>query len=219
LLTAFYMTRQVILVFFGKARWEDQAEEHGAHGDFKPHESPWIMLTPLVVLAGLAAVGGIIQLPDVSWLPESITQKLEHWLEPVIEFGEADVGGTWWSQNKTILMLLASAAAVGGIIVAWLVYEKDRIKINEPTILANAWYYDKAVSDFMGGPGRESFDGAAWFDAHVVDGAVNGVGRGVREVATGMRRSQTGYVRNYAGIIGIGVVLLLVWFVLIRGIL
>jgi NADH-quinone oxidoreductase subunit L len=219
LLTAFYMTRQVIMVFFGKARWEDQAEEHGAHGDFKPHESPWIMLTPLVVLAGLAAIGGIIQLPSVTWLPESITEKLEHWLEPVIEFGEADITGTWGYDNKTILMLFATAAAVGGIIVAWLVYEKDRIKAVEPTVLANAWYYDKAVSDFMGGPGRESFEGAAWFDAHVIDGAVNGAARAVRGTAGELRKGQSGYVRGYAGIIGIGVVLLLAWFVVVRGIL
>ena len=219
LLTAFYMTRQVIMVFFGKARWEDQAEEHGAHGDFKPHESPWIMLTPLVVLAGLAAIGGIIQLPSVTWLPESITEKLEHWLEPVIEFGEADITGTWGYDNKTILMLFATAAAVGGIIVAWLVYEKDRIKAVEPTVLANAWYYDKAVTDFMGGPGRESFEAAAWFDAHIIDGAVNGAARSVRGTAGELRKGQSGYVRGYAGIIGIGVVLLLAWFVVVRGIL
>ena len=63
LLTAYYMTRQVMMVFFGKARWQDRADEHGAHGDAKPHESPWIMLTPLVVLALLSIVGGVIQLP------------------------------------------------------------------------------------------------------------------------------------------------------------
>ena len=58
LLTAYYMTRQVIMVFFGEARWHRHAEEHGAHGDFKPHETPGIMLFPLVVLAGLSIVGG-----------------------------------------------------------------------------------------------------------------------------------------------------------------
>ena len=83
LLTAYYMTRQVVMVFFGKARWEDHAADHGAHGDFKPHESPAVMLIPLVVLAGLSIVGGIIQLPGVTWLPDSITHRLEHWLEPV----------------------------------------------------------------------------------------------------------------------------------------
>ncbi|MEY4175260.1 MAG: NADH-quinone oxidoreductase subunit, partial [Actinomycetota bacterium] len=63
LLTAFYMTRQVIMVFFGEARWHDAHEEHGAHGDLKPHESPWMMVAPLVVLAVLSLVGGGLNLP------------------------------------------------------------------------------------------------------------------------------------------------------------
>ncbi len=81
----------MILVFFGKARWEDHAEEHGAHGEFKPHESPPVMLLPLVVLAGLSIIGGMLQLPHVSWLPDAWTGKLEQWLEPVVEFGEANI--------------------------------------------------------------------------------------------------------------------------------
>jgi len=52
-LTAFYMTRQVIMVFFGEARWDSHADDHHAHGEFKPHESPPTMLLPLIVLAGL----------------------------------------------------------------------------------------------------------------------------------------------------------------------
>ena len=59
LLTAYYMTRQVIMVFFGEARWHDAASEHEAHGDFRPHESPKVMLVPLVVLAALSVVGGM----------------------------------------------------------------------------------------------------------------------------------------------------------------
>ena len=58
LLTAYYMTRQVIMVFFGKARWNDHSADHGAHGDFTPHESPRIMLMPLIVLAVLSVIGG-----------------------------------------------------------------------------------------------------------------------------------------------------------------
>jgi NADH-quinone oxidoreductase subunit L len=219
LLTAYYMTRQVALVFFGRARWEDHAEEHGAHGDFKPHESPPVMLIPLVVLAALSILGGIIQLPGVTWLPDSITHRLEHWLEPVIEFGEAHIDGTWGYDNKTILMLIATASAVIGIVVAWLVYERGRLKAPEPTILANGWYYDRTISDFMGGPGRTAFEGAAWFDKNVVDGAVNGAAEVVRTAASGVRKTQTGFVRGYAAIIGIGVVGLLAWFVVVRGIL
>ena len=128
LLTAYYMTRQVIMVFFGKARWEDHAEEHGAHGEFKPHESPPVMLLPLVVLAGLSIIGGLLQLPHVSWLPDAWTGKLEQWLEPVVEFGEANISGTWAGGHTTILMLIATAGAVIGIVVAYLVYERGRIK-------------------------------------------------------------------------------------------
>jgi NADH-quinone oxidoreductase subunit L len=99
------------------------------------------------------------------------------------------------------------------------VYERGRARAVEPAVLANAWYYDRTVTDFMGGPGRQSFEGAAWFDKNVVDGAVNGVGRAVRGTAGGFRRAQSGFVRGYAAIIGIGVVGLLAWFVVVRGIL
>jgi NADH-quinone oxidoreductase subunit L len=71
----------------------------------------------------------------------------------------------------------------------------------------------------MGGPGREAFEGASWFDKHVVDGAVNGSAKAVQATAGGLRKSQSGFVRGYAAIIGIGVVGLLAWFVVVRGIL
>ena len=84
-------------------------------------------------------------------------------------------------------------------------------------MLAEAWYYDATVSSFMGGPGREAFGAVAWFDAHIVDGAVNGVGRVVRGTAQRIRTVQSGNVRNYAAAIGVGVVLVLAWFVVVRG--
>jgi len=214
LLTAYYMTRQVIMVFFGHARWADQADEHGAHGDFQPHESPKIMLMPLVALAGLSIVGGAMQLPFSKDL-----HFLEKWLEPVIEFGEADISGTWPYDNKYLLLGVAVVVALTGIALSVLVYGKNKIAAIEPAILEQAWHYDRAVSAFMGGPGRQVFDGVAWVDANVVDGAVNGVGRLVRGSAGEVRKAQTGYVRQYAAALGVAVVLLLVWFVVIRGIL
>ena len=219
LMTAFYMTRQVIMVFFGKAHWEDHAAEHGAHGEFKPHESPWVMLFPLVVLALLSTVGGIIQLPDVAWLPSSITNLLEHWLEPVVEFGEVHIDDSWGFGNKSILMMIATVVSISGIVLAYLVYQRGRIPAREPVVLANGWYYDRTVSDFMGGPGRQAFEGMAWFDEHIIDGAVDDVAKGVRGAGGELRKGQTGYIRTYAGIIGVGVVGLLVWFVLVRGML
>jgi NADH-quinone oxidoreductase subunit L len=213
------MTRQVMMVFFGEAHWQDRAGEHGAHGDTKPHESPWIMLFPLVVLAALSTIGGIIQLPDVMWIPDVLKEKLGSWLAPVVDFGETSLEGTWADEHITFLMLIASAGAILGIVVAWLVYQRRRVKAVEPAILLHGWYYDDAVTEFMGGPGRVAFEDAAWFDQQVIDGAVNGSAKLVRGTATEVRKTESGYVRAYAGIIGLGAVLLLGWFVVFRGIL
>jgi NADH-quinone oxidoreductase subunit L len=218
LLTAYYMTRQVIMVFFGEARWKDRADQHGAHGEIKPHESPWVMLAPLVVLAVLSTIGGALNLPF-----SDRTELLGRWLHPVVEpapgIGEAQIDGTWADEHIVVLAVIALTVAIAGIIAAYLVYERKRVKAIEPPVLANAWYYDRAVTEFMGGPGREAFEGTAWFDAHVVDGAVNGAATTVREIAGVVRRGQSGYVRAYAGIIGVGVAVVLVWFVVARGIL
>jgi NADH-quinone oxidoreductase subunit L len=207
LLTAFYMTRQVIMVFFGEAKWKDHSEEHGAHGDFVPHESPKIMLFPLVVLAVLSVGGGLLQLPFTKDL-----HFLEKWLEPIVEHGEAHISGSWAYDNKYLLMLVAIVVALGGIALAVGVYGKKKLPAIEPQILANAWNYDKGVSAFMGGPGRQSFEGVAWADAHVIDGAVRGTGLVVRQSSGLVRKIQSGYVRVYAAAIVIGVLAMLAWF-------
>ncbi|MCU1503445.1 MAG: nuoL [Ilumatobacteraceae bacterium] len=214
ILTAYYMTRQVIMVFYGNARWEDAHDEHGAHGDLQPHESAPTMLLPLVVLAFLAAVAGVIQLPF-----NNHTMLLERWLAPVTEFSQRNINGTWANDNKYVLMVIAIIAALSGIYLAVLVYGKHKLKVIEPEVLAEGWYYDQAVSAFMGGPGRAGFDGVAWADSNVIDGAVNGAGKIVRESAFGGRKLQTGNVRNYAAAVGVGVVVLLAWFVIVRGVL
>lgn len=211
LLTAYYMTRQVIMVFYGEARWNDHAEEHGAHGDLTPHESPWTMVTPLVVLAGLSIVGGAMQLPF-----SKKTHWLEHWLEPVVHHAEADIHASWAYNNKWLLLALAIVIALTGIALSIAVYSKGKFKAIEPKILADAWRYDAAVSALVGGPGRAAFNGVAAFDAVVVDGAVNGVATEVRSASGILRKIQSGLVRSYAAIIGLGAVLILAWF-LLRG--
>jgi len=212
LLTAYYMTRQVIMVFYGEARWNDHAEEHGAHGDLTPHESPWTMVTPLIVLAGLSIVGGAMQLPF-----SSKTHWLEHWLEPVVHHAEADIHSSWAYNNKWLLLALAIVIALTGIALSIAVYSKGKFKAIEPQILADAWRYDSAVAAIVGGPGRAAFNGVAAFDAKVVDGAVNGVGIEVRSASGILRKIQSGLVRSYAAIIGLGAVLVLAWF-LLRGV-
>ncbi len=213
LLTAYYMTRQVIMVFFGEARWNDHAEENGAHGDHTPHESPWTMVTPLVVLAGLSIVGGAMQLPF-----SKSTHFLEHWLEPVVHHSEVSIADTWAYSNKWLLLVVAILIAVSGVVASIAVYAKGKFKIIEPKILADAWRYDSAVSAIVGGPGRAAFGGVAAFDAKIVDGAVNGIGTEVRAASGLLRKVQSGLVRSYAFVIGLGAVVVLAWF-LLRGIL
>jgi NADH-quinone oxidoreductase subunit L len=230
LLTAYYMSREVFLVFFGGERWRERDPGHSsetaedlpehepaaaeAHHGAEPHESPWTMTLPLVALAALSIVGGLVNLPFKS----QKLDLLERWLHPV--FGERlhEVNAT--AGLKWVLLLGAVAAGVIGILVAaryWL-RRADNPGL-EPAVLENAWYVDRSYSAFFGGPGRWASTWLAYvMDAKVVDGAVNGVGSLVRGTAQRVRRAQTGYVRNYAlGIAG-GAVLVLAFMLLRTGV-
>jgi NADH-quinone oxidoreductase subunit L len=186
------------------------AVDDGEHHDVHPHESPWVMTLPLVVLAVLAAVAGFINLPF-----SDSTKYLENWLEPVTGRYGAHVDYS----NGTIVALLALSTVVAlvGIGVAYAVYRRKRLPAEpfEPSLFLHGWYVDWAVSWFMGGPGRKAFDALAWFDRTIIDGAVNGVGALARDTGSIVRRAQTGLVRTYALVVTIGAVLL-VLFVLTR---
>ena len=212
LLTAYYMTRQVIMVFYGEAKWKDHAHDHGAHGDFEPHESPKIMLFPLIVLAGLSVVGGAMQLPFSKKL-----HFLEHWLAPVVEESEANISKTWAYENKYVLLVIAILIAATGIAAAFAVYGKKKVKAVEPRVLEQAWFYDAGAAKLVGGPGRAAFNAVAWADSRIVDGAVNGTATIVRNVAGQVRKSQNGFTRVYAALMAVGAVALLAWF-LFRGV-
>jgi NADH-quinone oxidoreductase subunit L len=230
LLTAYYMSRQVFLVFYGKERWRDEAtaggeaeqsaeataaeeragEEHtqvavahAAHDAHpEPHESPWTMLLPLVVLAVLSTIGGALNLP----FSES-TQFLANWLAPVVESTERtiDVPGVVQFTLAAGTCLLCA----GAIVVAARVYLQHKLEPVEPEVFAHAYYYDETVTAFVGGPGEEGFEKTAEFDHDVVDGAVTGVGSLVQLGASKLRLAQTGYVRNYALGIAVGAFILI----------
>ena len=197
-LTAFYMSRLVFMTFYGEARHGDDAH---------PHESPPLMTGPLVVLAGAAVVAGALNLPFTKDL-----HFLGSWLEPSLFGNEAHLslgGGAQW-----LLALLSMAGAAVGIAGAVAVYLRHRLPASlfEQPAAARAFYLDEAVTRFVGGPGRKAFEGVAAFDARVVDGAVDGVGRSVRVAGAALRRVQSGFVRSYALLTAAGAIALLVWF-------
>ncbi|MET0729062.1 MAG: NADH-quinone oxidoreductase subunit L [Acidimicrobiales bacterium] len=244
LLTAYYMSRQVFMVFFGDERWRTEgagapseaeasaaaigggdaevgdpdAEGHAPAGEVlvaddhvhaahipTPHESPWTMTVPLVVLAVLSVVGGVLNLPFSTDL-----HFLGHWLEPSLFGNEAhlDVG----TGLKVGLAIVAAVTSLVGIALAASVYLQRRREPIEPEILAEGWRYDAAISSFMDGPGRAGFQATADADSTIVDGAVNGVATLVRASGRHLRSIQSGFVRSYALGVAVGVIVLLGYF-------
>jgi NADH-quinone oxidoreductase subunit L len=225
-LTAYYMARQVALVFFGKERWreadhagtpdkaeltepEPVADDHAADGhaadghghSAEPHEAPWTMTAPLVVLAVLAVLGGVINLPfGRSYL-------LEHWLGGVGEtFHHA---ATLASSTKVALGAAVTAVVLIATAVGFRLWStRPEHPELEPVVLKRAWGVDALYSFIFGTGGGLVAAEAAAVDKAVIDGAVNGTGSAVRLGGTNLRKLQTGYVRNYALGIGVGAVLL-----------
>ncbi len=204
-LTAYYMSRQVFLVFFGRARWDAEIDGRSPEHPITPHESSPLMWLPLVVLAGLATVGGFINMPFVKDL-----LILEHFLEPVFEgrLTEISTGTT----GKVIFAATATIAALVGIVAAAAVYLRHRFAPVEPRVLEHAWYIDDTYARVASGPGTSLFQGVADGDAGVVDGAVRGVATGVRRMSERGGDTQTGYLRNYAIPVALGALALVGWF-------
>jgi len=199
LLTAYYMSRQVILVFFGEQRWDEEAH---------PHESSWTMTAPLCVLAGAAAVGGVINLPLVKdWL------VLEHFLEPIFNHPHHFSSGTL---TKIALAVISVAAGIVGIFFAVMTWLTKRIPNDrlEPDFLENAMYIDATYARVVGGVGTSGFQGTANVDERFVDGAVNGIGKLILKTGQLIRPAQSGYIRNYAVGVAVGalaIIVLLTW--------
>ena len=213
-MTAFYMSRLVFMTFFGEKRWGTAATEEEAHEsetekhEIAPHESPMVMWLPLVLLSGLAAIAGLLNLPF-----SHDTKHLEKWLEPILFGNEVHVTAS--GQTKWLLAVIAIIGASVGVIAAIFVYLKNRVATSkiEHAILEDAWRFDSTVSSFMGGPGRKSFEATTWFDQNIIDGAVNGVGKVTQRVSTRLRGVQTGLIRSYALGMVIGAVAIIAYFI------
>jgi NADH-quinone oxidoreductase subunit L len=207
-MTAFYTFRLVFLAFLGAPRMSKEVAHH-------IHESPPVMTVPLIVLAGLTIVAG--------WalgVPSEDGTRFQRLLAPVFPLHAEEHSGL----AGILLLVLSVIVVAAGILLAWFMYGAAPVRadaIGQPRtvlqrLLLNAWYvdwlYDRivvrplfALSEFL----------ARVFDAGIVDGAVNGVGRAVVTWSASLRRLQTGYVVNYALTMLAGAVAI-VGFLLVR---
>ena len=191
-LTAFYMTRMVVMTFVSKPRWED---------DVHPHESPLSMTLPMIVLSIGAASLGIILTND---------HMFEHWLEPVTGFVEPEPPFS----IQTITIITLSVVAVGVLAAIWQYRRIARVAPKKvPLVVAAArkdLYGDVMNEALLMRPGQGLTRLLNIFDKSVVDGFVNGIGSFTGGVSARLRRSETGYVRSYAMSIVLGTAILVV---------
>ncbi|RFM29608.1 NADH-quinone oxidoreductase subunit L [Deminuibacter soli] len=194
LMTAFYMFRLYAMTFLGQFRGTHEQEHH-------LHESPAAMTIPLIVLAILAAVGGLIGIPEAI-LPNA--HKLEAFLEPVFEQSTRYVHEAHTVSHSTELMLMGvvTVIIIGVIVAAWRKFSKYQYSDAEETglgkVLENKWYVDEIYDAVIVNPLLK----LAGFLKNVVeksgiDGIVNGVGRFVGYSARQLRLLQSGQVGNY----------------------
>ena len=204
-LTAFYMFRMLFLTFYGKYRGTHYAED-------KIHESPVSMTAPLIILAILSAIGGIIGIPEAlgggHWL--------SHWLEPVIKHaGESPDHAT-----EYILMAVSVLGVIVSIAFAYVKYISqhhvpvpDEAKRPMLTNLSyNKFYFDELYDTII----RKPLDATSVFfykiiDNKVVDGIVNVLGLGATEASKGLRLLQSGNVGFYIFMMVVGIISLLLY--------
>jgi NADH-quinone oxidoreductase subunit L len=231
--TAFYMGRQVWMVFFGRPRTDAAAHAH---------ESPPVMTTPLVILAVLTSIGGLINLPF------GRLHFLAEWLHHSVAYAHVPAPNEGFSWIIAGISTLLALLAVG---LSYLVYglkplqegQADPLHIGGPvfTFLSRKWYWDETYAAVFVGPYKRLADFLAFtvdwrfwhdfvhdsiitqfyrgwasilskpIDMGIVDGAVNGIGRLVAGSSTRLRRTETGYVRNYALAVVVGVVAILAY--------
>jgi NADH-quinone oxidoreductase subunit L len=204
-LTAFYMFRMLFLTFYGKYRGTHHAEE-------KIHESPGSMTIPLIVLAILSALGGIIGIPEVL----GGNHWLSHWLAPVIKHtAEAPDHATEYT--------LMAVSVIGVLISIGIAYSKYISKAHIPVpdeakrpflanLSYNKFYFDEVYDVLI----RKPLDIVSGFfykiiDNKIVDGIVNGLGWSTSEASKGLRLIQSGNVGFYIFMMVVGIISLLLY--------
>ncbi|CUR54525.1 NADH-quinone oxidoreductase chain L (NADH dehydrogenase I, chain L) (NDH-1, chain L) [metagenome] len=181
-ITAFYMTRLMLMTFFTKERWEE-----GVH----PHESPKVMTVPLMVLAALSVLGGLLLLND--WIVD--------YLSPVVGVAEHEE----LPMPALALTLIVVLTVAAGVAVAWMLVGRREVPREAPqevsfvTRAARADVYGDAINQaLVVGPTVALVEGLTVFDRTVIDGTFEGSAAATGGLASVLRRVQNGYVRSYA---------------------
>jgi NADH-quinone oxidoreductase subunit L len=201
--TAFYMTRLMIMTFFGKRRWTE-----GVH----PHESPASMTIPMIILAIGATVGGYLLI---------FGGGVQHWLTPVL--GKSAEEGVH-TVNKGVLTALTLVVVAGGVGGAFAVFGREKVRIPwyppQAGVIVTAaranLYGDRFNESVFMRPGQYLTRALVFFDNRGVDGAVGGLAALVGGGSARMRRAQNGFVRSYALSMSLGAVLLAGALLLVR---
>jgi NADH-quinone oxidoreductase subunit L len=182
-LTAFYMTRALVMTFHGTRRWED---------DVHPHEAPRTMTWPMIVLGFLSLIGGFVL---------TFGGGLQNWLEPVV--GKPEESGVH-TINPTVLTLLTLLVVVFGVAGAYAAFGLRPVPVTQPagsaiTVAARRNLYADAFNEsVLMRPGQWLVRGLVFFDTKGVDGIVNSVAAAFGGGSGRLRRIQTGFVRSYA---------------------
>jgi NADH-quinone oxidoreductase subunit L len=178
-LTAFYMTRLFVLTFHGPKRWTEDIHE--------PHESPYIMTVPLMLLA-LGSIGAGFLL----------STSVPGWLAPVVGEGEHDPVMAKW-----LISVLALVVSVLGAGLAWAMFRRGTAEQEQPagvvvTAARRNLYTDAFNEAVFERPGIYLTRALVYLDNRGVDGLVNGIAASVGGGSGRLRRLQTGFVRSYA---------------------
>lgn len=180
-ITAFYMTRVMLMTFFGEKRWA--ASVH-------PHEAPAVMTWPMILLAvGSVTAGGAL----------AIGGTLEHWLEPVVGAHEIHHVLPVWAVTAIVLGVVAV-----GIVIAYRMYGTRAVPEEVPegsalTVAARRDLYGDAFNErVLMRPGLSFTRGLVEIDDEAVDGVAGGLAAGVSRVSERLRQLQTGFARSYA---------------------
>ncbi|MFZ3568821.1 NADH-quinone oxidoreductase subunit L [Streptomyces sp. BH097] len=202
-ITAFYMTRVMIMTFFGEERWKNRAtaspeqpsaepaaETQGAHTEPHPHESPSSMTIPMILLAvGSVFAGGFFSIGD----------RFLHWLEPVTghDHGHAPISAGVVTGATMVCLVI-------GVGLAWVQYGRREVPVVAPrgSLLTRAARRDLLQDDFnhvvLVRGGEHLTRSLVYVDHTLVDGVVNGTAASVGGLSGRLRKLQNGYVRSYA---------------------